>query len=238
MGTRAGFFVRLTGRALWILSLTMAVAFPERAYASGDFVVRHYRSADGLPVGTVASSRVDRYGFLWLATHDGLTRFDGREFRIYDAVNYPQVGNNRIVKIYRGRTLSTYALTIDGRLLRLEAGDVRRIAFGPEAGDSVVHAVQESPLCVTVRHGLFCEDDGGEFVPWSRFADDLDVAAALSATQGNTWLLVPDQGILLQTGAERRLLFGEAQMDNARGILPLATVQGKGNLIVALTQGL
>lgn len=221
-----------------MLALTMAMAFAEQAHASGEFVVRHYRSADGLPVGTVAGSRVDRYGFLWLATHDGLTRFDGREFRIYDAINYPQVGNNRIVKIYRGRTLRTYALTIDGRLLRLEAGNVRRIAFGPEAGDSVVRAVHESPLCVTVRRGLFCEDDRDEFVPWSRFADDLDVAAALPAKQGDTWLLVRDQGIVLQTGAERRVLFGDAQMADAPGILPLATVQENGNLVVVLTHGL
>ncbi len=40
---------------------------------------------DGLPSNTVNRMAEDGYGYLWLATNDGLARFDGRNYRIWRA---------------------------------------------------------------------------------------------------------------------------------------------------------
>lgn len=45
--------------------------------------VRRYTSADGLSHEQVARVRLDSRGFLWLATYDGVTRFDGQRFTTY-----------------------------------------------------------------------------------------------------------------------------------------------------------
>jgi signal transduction histidine kinase/CheY-like chemotaxis protein/streptogramin lyase len=39
--------------------------------------------ADGLPSGRVNAFAEDKLGYLWMATHDGLARYDGRGFRIW-----------------------------------------------------------------------------------------------------------------------------------------------------------
>ena len=43
----------------------------------------HYSTEDGMPSNTVASLRTDDYGFLWLATWNGISRFDGYHFYNY-----------------------------------------------------------------------------------------------------------------------------------------------------------
>jgi len=41
--------------------------------------------ADGLPSANINAFAEDRLGYLWLASHDGLARFDGRNYRIWRA---------------------------------------------------------------------------------------------------------------------------------------------------------
>ncbi len=44
---------------------------------------RHYGVSEGLPSSRVYATVQDKDGFLWIATGDGLARFDGQHFRIY-----------------------------------------------------------------------------------------------------------------------------------------------------------
>lgn len=48
--------------------------------------VRYYSTADGLAGNDVVKTLTDKNGFLWIATHNGISRFDGREFRNYTHV--------------------------------------------------------------------------------------------------------------------------------------------------------
>lgn len=43
----------------------------------------HYTTEDGLPSNTVAALRNDDYGYLWIATWNGISRFDGYNFYNY-----------------------------------------------------------------------------------------------------------------------------------------------------------
>ncbi len=53
---------------------------------------RHYSFEQGLSQASVYAFTQDKHGFIWMATQDGLNRFDGREFTVYrqqDDVNSP-----------------------------------------------------------------------------------------------------------------------------------------------------
>lgn len=43
----------------------------------------HITDRQGLPQGFVAGIVQDRHGFIWMATHDGLCRYDGNQFNVY-----------------------------------------------------------------------------------------------------------------------------------------------------------
>ena len=46
---------------------------------------RQFTVADGLPSNRINAIAQDRAGYLWIATSDGLARFDGVAFRVWRA---------------------------------------------------------------------------------------------------------------------------------------------------------
>jgi signal transduction histidine kinase/CheY-like chemotaxis protein len=58
--------------------------------------------ADGLPSATVTALASDRQGYLWAATFDGLARYDGTEFTVWqhDPRNAASVGGNLLQALY------------------------------------------------------------------------------------------------------------------------------------------
>src|SRR3989440_1225558 len=51
--------------------------------ADAPLVLEHLTTSDGLPQGTVFATLQDAQGFVWLATEDGLVRYDGHELFRY-----------------------------------------------------------------------------------------------------------------------------------------------------------
>lgn len=50
---------------------------------SQEILHKRYLTDNGLPSNTIYDIHQDKRGFIWFATDNGLTRFDGREFKIY-----------------------------------------------------------------------------------------------------------------------------------------------------------
>ncbi|HBK46073.1 MAG TPA: hybrid sensor histidine kinase/response regulator [Xanthomonadaceae bacterium] len=62
-------------------------------------------SADGLPSSAIAGVAQDRAGYLWLATGDGLARYDGAEFKVWrhDPRDPASLAGNSVQAIYIDR---------------------------------------------------------------------------------------------------------------------------------------
>ena len=58
-----------------------------------------WTTANGLPQNTINSVVQTPDGYLWLATFDGLARFDGVRFTIFDRGNSKGIVNNRFSQI-------------------------------------------------------------------------------------------------------------------------------------------
>ena len=71
-------------RAVVVLVLLTTV-FPLQALSGiqSQPFLREFTVADGLPSSMVQGITEDRFGYLWLASSDGLVRFDGRDFRTW-----------------------------------------------------------------------------------------------------------------------------------------------------------
>lgn len=69
------------GWALWLLFA--ALALPARAALPETPQFRYYGVAEGMPSSTVAALAQDAEGYIWMATHDGLARYDGISFRVW-----------------------------------------------------------------------------------------------------------------------------------------------------------
>ncbi len=86
--------------------------------------VRQYTIADGLAQGTVWAMHRDVRGFLWLATSDGLSRFDGYRF-----TNYKKSGGLNYFRVYdvtADRQGRIWMATGEGLSLLLDASEAAR----------------------------------------------------------------------------------------------------------------
>src|SRR5262245_49509511 len=55
---------------------------------------------NGLPQNTVYDLIQTRDGYLWLTTFDGLVRFDGVRFTVFNKANTPGLRSNRLLRFY------------------------------------------------------------------------------------------------------------------------------------------
>ena len=63
------------------LLLLLAGLFCTSLEAAPYYYFEHYTTHEGLPSNTIHCTYQDRFGFVWIGTRDGLTRFDGYDFR-------------------------------------------------------------------------------------------------------------------------------------------------------------
>jgi signal transduction histidine kinase/ligand-binding sensor domain-containing protein/DNA-binding response OmpR family regulator len=76
---------------------------------SGEYIVgqkinfEYLTVKDGLPQSTVRTIVKDKYGFMWFGTWNGLCRYDGNKFKVYQTIpgDSTSIGNNRIHYIYK-----------------------------------------------------------------------------------------------------------------------------------------
>lgn len=64
--------------------------------AAAPIRVEQWTQAEGLPSDALQAAVTDGQGYLWVATSQGLARFDGRDWRTYDARNTPALGSNEV----------------------------------------------------------------------------------------------------------------------------------------------
>ena len=97
---------------VWLVLVWLSVAggFPRLADAQNlqdEFLVRSWETDDGLPENSANAIVQDEDGYLWIATFNGLVRFDGTNFTVYDRSNRPELPSSSIVNLHISR---------DGRL--------------------------------------------------------------------------------------------------------------------------
>ena len=93
------------------------------------YVHRVFGPEEGLPRAPIVQVLRARDGELWLATLDGLARFDGLTCEVFDSERYPALGSNRIQRLVESRDGTLWIRTEQGYLSRYAEG--RFTACGP-----------------------------------------------------------------------------------------------------------
>lgn len=101
---------------LWV----MCFLGQQSAYSQEQITFRQLSVKDGLSQNSAISIVQDSTGYLWIATQDGLNKYDGREFNNYPykflditKANYSSLG-----KIYQDKNGGLWAIPIDKKLYR------------------------------------------------------------------------------------------------------------------------
>ena len=87
--------------------------------------IDHWTTDNGLPQNTIRAIVQTRDGYLWLTTFDGLARFDGVRFTIFDRSNTPAITNNRFTALHEDRDGTLWAVADQGEVVAYRDGVFR-----------------------------------------------------------------------------------------------------------------
>jgi signal transduction histidine kinase/ligand-binding sensor domain-containing protein len=151
----------------------------------------HWTTDNGLPHNSVHGIVQTQDGYLWIATYDGLVRFDGVKFTTYDKGNSKGIASNRFQLLFEDTQGVLWSTLNPGGLTRYKDGAFT--TYTPENGlpDDWIWAVREDinrDLLILTNRGIF-RRSGEVFVPYTspdgayqpyRLVDPPYVSAALS----------------------------------------------------------
>ncbi len=138
---------------------------------SNQYQVRNYSIKDGLPINSANQIIHHSDGFIYIATNDGLVRFDGDRFVIFDTNSDPTMQSNRISWLESGVNDELWFADVNGNLYMLQYGEI--VWFQKEEGFKDVDVLKldviaDGSVIITTSKGLYLQKEGVEFV---RFSD-------------------------------------------------------------------
>lgn len=155
--------------------------------AVSQYVRRAWTVEQGLPHGTIRGLAQTADGYLWLATYEGLVRFNGERFRILDKASSAGLISNSITILCRGRDDTLWLGTLAG-LVREQDGRFQNIVL-PGGADIVnaLAAADDGAIWVGTAAGRVIRVVNGR-------AEAIPVAlphgpvTALATAGGTTWI--------------------------------------------------
>ncbi len=127
--------MRIRGwKLVWLLVVSwgwLGVGAPSLSAAASSVVrggVRYaidvWETDDGLPQNSVIAMTQTRDGYLWLGTLNGLVRFDGVQFTVFDESNTPGLNSSRIVNLFEDRAGNLWVGTETAGVVLVRDGEV------------------------------------------------------------------------------------------------------------------
>lgn len=180
-----------------VLFSLLGWVFPEPALALDprieltQYIHKSWRLDQGLPQISVNAIAQTPENYIWVGTDDGLARFDGMHFTIYNRLNVPELGSNSFQALLTSRDGSLWAATSAG-LVRYHKGVFRTYTLK----DGLPHGYISS-LALDRNGALWLGTLGGGLVCFARdrfttytAADGLahdEVWAVHASPDGSIW---------------------------------------------------
>lgn len=220
------------GLLVAFLAAPAAVAL-DPAKAITQFRQEVWRTSEGLPQSSAEALLQTRDGYLWIGTQEGLARFDGARFVVFDKSNTPELRHNRILTLLEDRVGRLWLGTEGGGLTVLSEGRFR--TFGPSDGlaSEIVRSLAEDGdgnLWIATDAGLQSRDDSS-FVTWGP-AEGLPAGPVRAVAVGPTGTLWAGSGQGLFRRAGPRFVPAGTR-DAVQSLHPAAD----GSLLVGTTHG-
>jgi ligand-binding sensor domain-containing protein/signal transduction histidine kinase len=195
---------------LWACLIAPTVTAQDQP--SSQWGLRVWQVEDGLPQNQVRAICQTRDGYLWLATFDGLARFDGVRFVIFNRANTPELHSNIFTSLYEDIT-GTLWIGSDGGLVRYR--DQRFTTFTTAQGlaaDMVNHVTgaPDGRLFVATRNQVqTLESDTVNRTPIFSVPANRSIRQLYVSRSGDLWIASNEGAVQIRAGLAHR--YGAAE---------------------------
>jgi signal transduction histidine kinase/ligand-binding sensor domain-containing protein/CheY-like chemotaxis protein len=215
---------------------------PERDDAGfGRWVIDKWQAEQGLPQNSVEAVIQTRDGYLWAGTQEGLVRFDGVRFTVFDKSNEKAFGSNWVFALNEDRQGALWIATRNG-LLRRQNGVFTRFTEQdglPNRDIAALARDTEGTLWVASTAGV-CRFSGERCLPIELEFDFTAERVVAIAARGRGGVWVGTTGNLLLVEGERVAKFTEQLRPGRGASLAMESLfeDASGTLWVGLRNGL
>jgi len=105
-----------------VLTVVVVLYLGAAASVVGQYRFDHWTADNGLPQNSVRDIVQTKDGYLWFTTFDGLVRFDGVRFTVFNKNNSPGLASNRFVSLFEDRTGGLWATLESGEVVQRQEG--------------------------------------------------------------------------------------------------------------------
>lgn len=144
------------------------------------YVIDTWTTENGLPQNSILSIRQTPDGYLWFTTFDGLVRFDGIHFAVFNKINTAEITSNRFIHLFSEADGALWASTEDSGVVRYRDGHFRAFTTANGLPSNYVVQVQRD-VDGSLR---FDTDAGAAHLRNGRMVVD----QPYGSTQGRTYL--------------------------------------------------
>ena len=163
-----------------------------------------WQSDRGLPQNSVNSIVQTHDGYVWFGTQEGLVKFDGVRFTVFDKHSTPEIKSNYIWSLCEDNNKSLWVGTNGGGVLKYAEGRWTSYTTAEGLPSNFVLAIiqdREGAMWFGTSSGL-CSFSGNAFVTYRKEQDSTrnGVTGIFQDSHGNLWVVVQDQLCLFKNG--------------------------------------
>ncbi|KAB1066152.1 hybrid sensor histidine kinase/response regulator [Salibacter halophilus] len=142
--------VKLFKRGKYLLTIVISCfAFISSVFGqSQDYYIEYWNSLNGLPQNSVNDITQDSVGNIWIATYNGIVKFDGVNFKTFNSKSFPNLRCNRFESIVKGNGNEIYAFSSVGCLVHIINDD------SIKTSEIDVNSVNTHAISFTKNYGL------------------------------------------------------------------------------------
>lgn len=155
------------------------------------FQIESWTTDRGLPQNTVHSVVQTADGYLWLATLDGLVRFDGVKFTVFNKNNSKGIESNRFTRMIIDKRNNLWIGTENGSITRYQNGVFQDFPLNREINKPIWNLAlnKDGELIVLCESGIF-QWNGERFENYSAIAGEVKESIILWGKNGAFWYSV------------------------------------------------
>jgi ligand-binding sensor domain-containing protein/signal transduction histidine kinase len=175
---------------IFLLSGTVVALEPRQHVRQ--YVQDVWQTDAGLPQNYVVGIVQSRDGYIWLATQEGLARFDGIKFNVFDKRNTSQIKDNNIQALFEDREGNLWFGTEGGGVNRFSGGRFFNYTTSDGLAGNIIDAIYqdaEGAIWIGTVNGLsrFKDDTFLNFTTRDGLASDV-VLAICEDGNGDLWV--------------------------------------------------
>ena len=135
-------FRRATERLAWRIALVaVLVAAGILPASAANYFTRTWQVEQGLPQNKVTAVVQTRDGYLWVGTYNGLARFDGVRFTVFDDNNTPELRSSRITSLFEAADGTLWIGTESGAVSQYRDGHFTAVPLHANWSDGKIYAI-------------------------------------------------------------------------------------------------